>query len=462
VRSDQDFPVELRAAGHFHDTGVLRGDPGATVDPLITDIERPLREGGEREEKRGERQGTHDSDRRTPGPLPLQTRGGYDAGMTRREVFRAAAPLIVPASAFGANDRIQFGLIATGNRGRGLLGSFQKAGAKCVALSDVYEPHLETARGMVTNECTMQRDYRNLLAQKDVDAVVIASPDHHHKPMLLAALAAKKDVYLEKPLSMSLADSEEMVRAVRATDRVVQIGMQRRSMQFIRNAKKLVDDGTLGKVTMVKALWNWHFELPLSNAPLEGKIDWEGFLGPAPKRPLEPRRYRWWRGFWDYSGGNMTDQGTHLMDVVQWMTGTGAPIRAVCNGRVEAVDCEVPNVFTAVFEYPSFLATWTLNYRTTHENDWSITFQGEKATMVMDRRGYRVYADGGLSKEPWSYRGEPKLTGELPDTDRPEAHQANFLECVKSRKAPNCPIEVAAAAVAGPHMANRAWRQLHG
>ena len=378
-----------------------------------------------------------------------------------RRTLLGAAPLILSPSARGANDKVQFGLIASGSRGRALLAAFQKAGARCVALCDVYEPHLDMARQLVPNDCQTYGDYHKLLEQKDIDAIVIASPDHQHKPMLFASLASGKDTYLEKPLSMNRADSDEMVRTVRKTDRIVQIGMQRRSMAFIRNAKKFLDDGNLGKISMVKAMWNWHFDLWLSNAPLEGKIDWPGFLGSAPQHPLEPKRFRWWRGFWDYSGGNMTDQGTHLMDVVQWMTGQGAPMSAVCNGRVDQVDCEVPNVFTAVFEYPTFLATWTLNYRTTHEFDWSITFIGEKAAMLMDRRGYRVYKDGGLSPEPWSFKGQPEMIAEVPDTDRPEAHQENFLACVQSRQQPNCPIEVAAAAVAGPHMANEFYRAKH-
>jgi predicted dehydrogenase len=382
--------------------------------------------------------------------------------LTTRRNLLAAAPLLVPRRAFGASDAPQIGLIATGNRGRGLLGSFLKLGARCVALCDVYEPHLELGRKMVPNECKTYGDYRKLLEQKGLDAVVIASPDHQHKPMLAAALAAGLDTYLEKPLSMSLADSEEMVRAVRRTKRVVQIGMQRRSMQFIRNAKKVLDDGTLGRVSLVQARWNWNFDLPLANAPLEGKLDWEGFLGPAPTRPLEPKRFRWWRGFWDYSGGNMTDQGTHLMDVVQWMTGKGAPLSAVCHGKVMQVDCEAPNVFTAAFDYGDFTASWTLNYRTTHDFDWSITFYGANATMFMNRRGYRLYRNGPLSEQPWLGQDAPEAIAEVPDTDRPEAHQQNFLECLQSRQEPNCPIEVAAAAVAGPHLANRAYRKGQG
>jgi predicted dehydrogenase len=303
-------------------------------------------------------------------------------------------------------------------------------------------------------------DYRALLDRKDLDFVVIASPDHQHRPMLEAALAAGKDVYLEKPLSMSLEESQAMIRAVRASGRIVQIGMQRRSMPFIQQAKKVIDDGVLGPVVMVQAAWNWRFDMPLSNSPLEGKLDWERFLGPAPRRPLEPRRFRWWRGFWDYSGGNITDQGTHLMDVVQWMMGAPAPRSATCQGQVvRAPGVEVPNVFSAVFEYPGFIATWTLNYRTTHNFDWSISFLGEDATMLMDRRGYRVFRNGPLTPEPWAWKGSPELISEVPDTSPSEAHQQNFLDCLRQRKEPNCPVEIAAAAVAGPHMANLAFRQ---
>jgi predicted dehydrogenase len=379
---------------------------------------------------------------------------------TRRQAAAAlAAPLVVPSSVFGAANAPIYGVIATGSRGRSVHQAFMKLGARCAALCDVYEPHLAMAKEMTTGSPKTYGDYRALLEQKDLDFVLIASPDHQHRPMLEAALAAGKDVYLEKPLSMNLAESDRMIKAVRATRRVVQIGMQRRSMGFIRQAKQVIDSGGLGKVSMVQANWSWHFDMPLSGAPLEGKLDWEGFLGQAPRRPLEPKRFRWWRGFYDYSGGNMTDQGTHLMDVVQWMTGNQAPQSALANGKVVLADCEVPNIFTAVFEYPNMLATWTLNYRTTNNFDWSITFLGEDATMVMDRRGYRIFRNGPLTPQPWSWREKTELVSEALDKDAPEAHQQNFLDCIASRKEPNCPIETAAAAVAGPHMANLSLRE---
>ena len=372
----------------------------------------------------------------------------------------AAAPMVLSSSARGANDRPSYALIACGNRGRWLSQAFQSLDARCVGLCDVYEPYLELAKTQSPPDAKAYGDYREVLAQKNIDFVVIASPDHHHCPMLLDSLAAGKDVYIEKPLSLNLEQSAKMVAAVRKSDRIVQVGMQRRSMEFIRKAKKLIDDDVIGKVSMVKAMWNWHFDMPLDSSELPGKLDWARFLGPAPKRPLDPVRFRWWRGFWDYSGGNMTDQGTHLMDVVQWMTNSGPPVSAVCQGKVlEVSGVEAPNVFSAAFEYRDFMATWTLNYRSSYEHDWSILFQGEKAALFIDRKGYRLYKDAGISAKPWTQKGDLELIGELPDTDKPEAHQQNFLDCIRSRQQPNCPVEIAAAAVAGPHMANIAWKK---
>jgi predicted dehydrogenase len=372
----------------------------------------------------------------------------------------AAAPLFVPSTAKGANDRLSYGLIGAGNRGRWLNRTFQQIGAQCVALCDVYEPHLAEAKSESPRDVKTYVRHDELLAQPGLDFLVIATPDHHHCPHLLDALAAGKDVYQEKPLSHSLEESTRMIEAVRKTNRVVQIGMQRRSMPFIMRAKRLIEDGMLGRISMAKAMWNWHFELPLDNSPLPGALDWERFLGSAPKRPLEPMRFRWWRGFWDYSGGNMTDQGTHLMDVVQWLANSGPPVSAVCQGRVTAAPgAEVPNVFCATFDYPDMMATWTLNYRTTYDFDWSIQLQGEEGTMVLDRNGSRIYGDPGPSPTPWTQNARPDLIYREADRDSSDLHMKNLLDCVRSRKQPNCTVEIAAAAVAGPHMANIAYRE---
>lgn len=377
-----------------------------------------------------------------------------DIDMDRRDFLKttaiASAPLFVPRSAFGANDRISYGLIGTGGRGRNLNRTFQRLGNQCVALCDVYEPHLELAKKDSPADVKTYVDYHDLLAQPGIDAVVIASPDHHHCPMLMASLDARKDVYQEKPLSHTLEESQRMIEAVRRSKQVVQIGMQRRSAESIMKAKKLVDDGVLGRISMVKPQWDWNVAKPLDNSALPGKLDWKRFLGSAKKRDLEPMRFRRWRYFWDYAGGNMTDQGTHLMDVVQWFTKSGPPRSAIMHGYVaKMTGSEHPDVFCSVFEYPEYMATWTLNYDNAYEDGWSITFQGDKGTMILDEEGYRVYA------EPWKRNAQPVYEEKAPVPL--ESHIQNFVDCMRSRKEPNCTVEIAAQAVAGPHLANQAF-----
>ena len=377
----------------------------------------------------------------------------------RRQFLAAmtAAPLFVPKGAFGANDQPSYALIGSGGRGRYLNGMFQKAGARPVAVCDIYEPNLKKALEQAP-DAKPYEDYRELLdKEKNIDFVVLAGPDHHHCPMLLAALAAGKDAYAEKPLSRTLEESAKMVAAVRKSKQVVQIGMQRRSAESIMKAKKLMDDGVLGRITLVKPQWHWNIAKPLNNTPLEGKINWNLFLGTAKKREVVPMRFRYWRYFWDYAGGNMTDQGTHLMDVVQWFTNSGPPKSAVCYGYVAKMEgAEHPEVFSAVFQFEKFMATWTLDYCNSFENGWSITFMGDKGTLILDEWGYKIW------DEPWKPDKQPVHAEKAPVPV--ESHIANFLDCIKSRKDPNCTVEVAQAAVAGPHLANQAFlkgRQAH-
>jgi len=381
--------------------------------------------------------------------------------MNRRTFVKtaSAAPLFVPASAFGANDRIQYGLIAAGGRGRYVSQVFEKYGAKCTAIAEVNSANMDKAQTQHP-DAKPYIEYRDLLQQAGIDAVLIASPDHHHAPMLYAALKAKKDVYLEKPLSYSLQQSLDMVKAVRQTDRVVQIGMQRRSIDKIQNAKKMVDDGVLGQITLVKAQWHWNVGRPLDNSPLPSKIDWDRFQGDAPKHAFEPMRVRYWRYFKAYAGGNMTDQGTHLMDVIQWFTNSQPPIAAVSHGYVaKYIGAEHPDVFSAVFEYPKHMVTWTLDYGTSYEDGWSITFLGDKATMILQEQGFKVVPTGPRGSETmWNPNIKP-IVDEKAQMTAVETHVQNFFESIKSRKDPNCPVEVAAAAVAGPHLANQAMER---
>ncbi|MFB3827018.1 MAG: Gfo/Idh/MocA family protein [Bryobacteraceae bacterium] len=361
----------------------------------------------------------------------------------------ASAPLIVPRAAWGANDRVAFGLIGAGGRGRYLANTFQKLGTQCVAIAEVYERNAEAALKIAPQAKTFV-EYRELLQQPGIDCVVVGTPDHQHCPVLLAALAAKKDVYLEKPMSHSLEESQKMIKAVRASKQIVQIGMQRRSAPSVIKGKEIITSGRLGRISMVKPMWNWNISKPLDNSPLPGKLDWQRFVGPAKDRKFEPMVFRSWRYFWNFSGGNMTDQGTHLMDVVQWYMGVNAATSAVCWGqKIKNTGSEVPDAFCAVFEYPQFMATWTLNYCNSYDNDWSIQFQGDEGTMILSNAGFSIW------KEPWPKNREPieKLDAPVPL----ETHVQNFLDCMKSRQEPNAPVEVGASAVSAPHLANLAF-----
>ena len=363
----------------------------------------------------------------------------------------SVAPMFVPRSAWGANERPTYGVIGAGGRGRYLNRTFQQLGCQCVAVCDVYQPNFDLALKDSPGVKTYW-DYNDMLTQSPMDFVVVGTPDHQHAPNLFACLKAKKDVYLEKPMSHSLEESVRMVKAVRATDRIVQIGMQRRSAPVIHMAQKLIEQGMLGRVTMVKPQWHWNIARPLNNTPLAGELDWGRFLGPAPKVPMEPKRFRSWRLFWDYSGGNMTDQGTHLMDVVQWFTGNEPPRTAVCDGQIAKSDgSEAPDVFCAVFGFPKMMATWTLDYCNAYQNGWSILFMGDEGTMLVDEDGFTVW------KEPWNKNPEPIIKVKL--AVPLESHVQNFLDCIKSRNDPNAPVEVGMKAVAGAHLANIAFKQ---
>jgi predicted dehydrogenase len=361
----------------------------------------------------------------------------------------------VRARSYSANDTIILGIIGSGGMGRSHMNRFKELGGiEWAAVCDVYEPNRNRGLEIAGAKAKGYVDYRELLERKDINAVLIASPEHWHHDHLIAALQAGKDVYCEKPMSWSIQQGENMVRQVRKTDRIVQIGMQRRSSPVIHRCKQMIDEGLLGEINLVRAEWYWNRTLN-REAKLEGALDWERFLGPAPRRALDPLRFRSWRVFWDYSGGHMTDQGTHLMDVVQWMTGKDQPVAAQCYGQIyKLVGSETPDTFTAVFEYPGLTCTWTLSYMSSFMNGWGITFHGQKGTLELSEAGYRVYAEpwtGGRWEVPKPIR--EALPGGVTDT-RP--HIANFTDCVRTRKQPNAPVEVGHTAVRSLHLANQA------
>lgn len=369
----------------------------------------------------------------------------------RAFLIASAAPMLLPSSAAGANERVSVALIGAGGRGRRVLAAFRELGSPAPAVCDVYQPNLAKGIEAADDGAQGYGDYRRILERDDIDAVLIATPDHWHVPMMLDAVSAGKDVYCEKPMSHSISEGVRAIRGVRATDRIVQIGMQRRSTPWIVEMQKEVAGGAIGTITMARAEWNWAISAPLDNSSLEGELDTASFVGSAAKS-LEPMMFRKWRYFWAFSGGNMTDQGTHLMDVIQWFSGVGPPRSAVCQGTVIGMSgSQTPDCFSASFDYGSFLASWNLNYNNDYQNGWTIELLGDKGTLVLNGGGYKLYG------APWRRDPEPVKAHEdrLPTIP----HVRNFLECVKSREEPNAPVEVGHTAVCGPHLANIAFHR---
>ena len=369
----------------------------------------------------------------------------------RAFLVSASAPLLLPSTAVGANDRVSIALIGAGGRGRRVMAAFRELGSPVPAVCDVYEPNLARGVEEAGEGAEGFGDYRRILERDDIDAVLIATPDHWHVPMMLDAVSAGKDVYCEKPMSHSISEGVRAIQGVRATDRIVQIGMQRRSTPWIIEMQQAVADGAIGSITMARAEWNWAISAALDNSELPGTLDEERFLGGSAKS-LEPMMFRKWRYFWAFSGGNMTDQGTHLMDVIQWFAGVGAPRSAVCQGTVIGMHgSQTPDAFAAAFDYGTFLASWVLNYNNDYNNGWAIELLGDKGTVVLNNNGYRLYG------APWRQNPEPVKVFEdrLPTIP----HVRNFLECVQSREEPNAPVEVGHTAVCGPHLANIAFHR---
>ncbi|NLE58946.1 MAG: Gfo/Idh/MocA family oxidoreductase [Planctomycetes bacterium] len=362
----------------------------------------------------------------------------------------------------GANDRILLGIIGSGGMGRHHIKSIldrKENNCEFIAVCDINEANRKTAVEMCGGKVKSFNEHEDLLKMKEIDGVVIASPDFWHSRHLIDSVMAGKDAYCEKPMSYSIPDGANMVKQVRRTDRIVQIGMQRRSTPSVIEAKQIVDSGFLGEVSLVRAEWYWNMgDLPKPEDMKLGKVDWERFQAPLPpekRYPMNPVKYCFWRYFWEYSGGNMTDQGTHLMDVIQWLfNDSKPPVAAQEHGAAYQIKgYETPDTFCAVFEYPKFMATWTLTYTNNWHDAWSIIAHGRKGTLEIDDKGARFY------KEKWPANWEeypPEPEHEISSPLRVDLHEANWLECMRTRKQPNAPVEIGHQAVSALHLANAA------
>jgi len=373
--------------------------------------------------------------------------------VTRREFLRDSAVAgvglaafggLTPARVLGANDRIRLALLGAGERGSYVTSLFAShPDVEVVTVCDVYEPHragaLKTA-GASAQACT---DYRQALDRKDVDAVLIASPDHWHKTMLTDAVHAGKDAYCEKPIMHSIPEGEEMVKAVQGSGRVVQCGMQQRSWPHWVLGKQLVDDGVLGKVTFVNTYWyqNYLDESGwMATHPVDAsELDWKAWLGDAPDQPLTEEKFYHWRFFWDFGGGILTDLLTHWIDVIQWYMDQPVPKTVTTTGDLYLMKWQCPDTITAAYEYPGdFNVTFTGALNSSID-DGGIVFRGSKATLKIDRSHLAVYPEG-VKWEPGNNFPPPDILARS-EHDGTIDHVANFLDCLRSRKTPNADIE---------------------
>jgi predicted dehydrogenase len=365
------------------------------------------------------------------------------------------------ASAYAAaGDAIRLGVIGAGGRGTFVMSVFQKnSGLEVAAICDVYEPNLERGISAAKRNGRAPRAYRRyqeLLADKSVDAVLIATPEHWHYRMLLDALAAGKDVYVEKPLCQTPAEGIELVDAEKNSTQIIQVGMQRRSYDLYLEARKKMAAGTLGHVRMVRSWWLNNYLDDRKSAPLDGKLDWEQWQGPAPKRPFDPDRFRNWRYYSDYAGGILVDQGAHVFDGIHMLMGAGYP-ESVTAAAGKPHRFDTPESVTACAEYPQdFMAVFTINYAAMKykpHNDQLTQLDGDEARLDIGRENWNLYLRGAEEKIAAS------MESELGFAHATDLHVANFLECVRTRHRPTAPVALGFQAALVVQMANMSLKQ---
>lgn len=390
--------------------------------------------------------------------LASSTRGAAAVGFGAVLAGRAVAQ----ERKIGANDRITLGVIGSGGQGTHDAHMCIRAGnVVCAALCDVADFRLDRTSDVLGKAMGDQghqgvkidryTDYRALLDRKDIDAVIIATPDHWHKPPFIAACEAGKHIYQEKPFSFTIQQGYEMLAAAqKKPDLCIQIGTQRRSEQHYAELKEFIDAGKIGEVTYVRCFDCRNFVInpdPFAPQEVGGRIDWDKFQEPCEhKVPYDKWRYFAWRWFWDYAGGLVTDVGVHVIDNVHWLLGEPIPKSAVCNGGVYALKYwETPDVVNAVVDYGKFTLEFTGNFTNGFEGDGYYLY-GTKGTVEVHGNDVKVFAEGD--------RGKPILE---PKRNRME-HQHNWIQNLRAGKKPSAPVELGVSSLLPSHLANMAYR----
>ena len=374
-----------------------------------------------------------------------------------------------------ANDTINIGLIGCNGMGyRNLLSMLDVPGTRCIALCDVDRGVLDKrVQGLTELNGHAPRtygDYRALLDNKDIDAVIIGTPDHWHCLQMVDACDAGKDVYVEKPLANSIDECRRMVAAQEYHGRVVQVGQWQRSGPHWSEAIDLVSSGELGALRTVKvwAYMNWAEMIQVRpDEPVPAGVDYDMWLGPAPARPFNQHRFHVnFRWFWDYAGGLMTDWGVHLIDIALWGTGAKFPNRIMSGGGKFADPgsaMETPDTQQAIYEYDDFTMIWEHAVGIglgPFQRSHGIAFVSNNGTLVVDRSGWELFPESSSMRGGEStYR----MAAQPPRRARPEArglnqHAENFVDCMRTRSKPNCDVAAGNLAAINAHLGNIALR----
>ncbi len=369
------------------------------------------------------------------------------------------------ARGYPANDAILVGCIGTGGRClRALMPPLKEMdGVRLTAVCDVWDERLAQARRLAEKDALATKDFHEILDRKEIDAVVVATPDHWHVPVTIAACKAGKDVYVEKPLTHDVAEGPAVIAAQNDNKRVVQVGMQQRSMpQFLR-ALEIVRSGRLGRIHKVHLTWNRNSTIKGWRQGIDPKtVDWKRFLGSAKDQPFDEYRFRSWRWFWDFGGGILTDLMVHYIDVVNWFCEVEHPQTAWTIGDhfQTAGLWETPDTIQTLLRFPERqLQVYFEGTFSNARNGAMLEFMGTDATLYLDRGRYEIFPERGKGEhEVFSPGKSPRGADFDVAVEGGRMHLENWIECVRSREKPRAPAEAGVAAVTGAHLGNRAYR----
>jgi predicted dehydrogenase len=365
----------------------------------------------------------------------------------------------------GANERLNIGLIGIGGRCRQLVPALARVpNVRLAAVCDIYDVHLDLGRKLADPQAFATKHYKEILDRKDIDAVLIASPDHWHVPMTIDACAANKDVYVEKPLTHNLQEGRAVIEAQNKHRRIVQVGTQQRSMPQFQKAREIIRAGGIGHIHKVHLTWNRNTDRAHKySAPIDPKqLDWKAFLGNARDQPFDAYRYGHWRWFWDFGNGILTDLMVHFIDVVHWYFDLDLPVQATTIGGnyTSKGIWETPDTVQTLLVYPNDLQVYFEGTFCNARNGAMLEFMGSDGTLYLDRGRYEIIPERNKrSAEEWVLGTGKRGQDFYDQPDGELLHLTNWVDCIRNRQRPNCPAEAGVSAAGAAHLGNQAFRK---